>query len=1020
VTYNQKKWLGAALVTLIGIIVYTLTMSPTVSFWDCGEYISAANVLGIGHPPGAPAHNLLGRVAILSFTWFNDIGARVNWISVLSAALTAGCVFLSVERVMYLFQKTNVADKLGFGAEKGQVDRFAWTRLFGGAIGGLLTVFNDTLWFSAVEAQMYCSAALVNFICITLMLYWVDLRKTEWGDRILAFVVYLSFLGTAFTLSAVMFIPIFAVFIVVVDAEKRKNWAIYAVGILIMSVIYMPGKFPFITMGLVALFATLWAFPVGGTRQQYKLAFVLSFMAIWGWSILTYLPIRASLRPIVNEGEAMIRPQVVAEKPETWDNFKMPRSLSYVFDLDNWPIFQEVVERKQYGSENMITRAMYRRGQVLNQLLVHQNMGFGGYMVAQYLPFKVDNGVVRFGKRIPSQVEVLGVRYAPDEKNAYQSVTPHAGNKRLLSLFLLVFAHLPIYYVVRRGWKKNLPATLLVGGLYVFSTFGILWYVNFSDGTKPEHADYQYALDQARANGGQEFRMPEPVHMEVRVRDYFWTNGFVMLALMYGLGAGMMAEQLRRKKEEDASVVGSKAGVKFAVFMVLASCTPVLACFSNWKEKDRSNNWVAYDYSYNLLMSCDKDAVLFTNGDNDTFPLWALQYVYGIRPDVRLVNLSLLNTDWYIRQMRDIEPKVPIVFTDAEIASLQPTGNEDEKPGMIKVGNYVIAKESKQQRSYYRVQDIMTLHIVDANSRSKHPKPINFAATVGDDNFLGLAPYVQMRGLIYTLKNRPVTDRVDVAGTRALFEKTYLFRGLDENRSWMDEDSERLLTNYSSIAIQVAMEDVPNIKKLQDSVKLSLDAAATPELKARTAILKGEVNHRIKDAMSLLNRVKDLNPNEWRTPYFTSQFFSEVGRPAQAESTLVAARKRMPNEALIMRAMADMYVQGKQVKKALALYDTALKNPYMSEDGRILEGYAMTLAEAGKFEDALGAVEKAAKVNPGDQRLGMLQQMIQQRMMAARQPILPGAPQGLPGQPVQAPAPAQTADSGKGADSAAK
>ena len=993
-TYNQKKWLLAALVTLVGIIVYTMTMAPTVSFWDCGEYISAANILGIGHPPGAPTHILLGRLAILSFTWFGDLGARVNWISVLSAAFTAGAVFISIERALYLFQS---------GSDR---DKYAWVRLFGGVIGGLLTVFNDTFWFSATEAEMYCSAALVNFICIALILYWVDLRKTEWGDRILAFIIYISFLGTGFTLSSVMFIPIFAIFIAVVDEEKRKNWAMYAVGILIMSVIFMPGKFPFITMGLVAVFATLWAFPIGGTRTQYKLAFILSFMALLGWSVLAYLPIRASLNPIVNEGDAMIRPQVVAENPETWDNFKKPRSFSHIWDLSNWTILQEVIERKQYGSENMITRAMYRRSQVLNQLLVHQNMGFGGYMVSQFIPFKVDFGVERFGMRIPSQVEALGVRYAPDEGNVYRVATKGAANKRLLSLFLLVFAHLPIYYVIRHGWKKNLPATLLVGGLYLFATFGILWYVNFADGTKPELSDYKYYQEQKRSQPDQELRLPDPVHMEVRVRDYFWTPGFVMLALMYGMAAAMLAQHLRQRMEEEKGL--KKTKLKFLMGLFLMGCTPAVACVSNWHEKDRSKNYVAYDYSYNLLMSCDKDAVLFTNGDNDTFPLWALQYVYGIRPDVRLINLSLLNTDWYIRQMRDIEPKVPILFTDADIARLQPTGNEDAKPGMIKVGGYVIVKEGKQQRPYYRVQDIMTLHIVDANSRAKHPRPINFAATVGDDNFLGLEPYVQMRGLIYTLKHDQVQNRVDVAGTRNLFEKVYKFRGMGADRGWMDEDSERLLSNYSSIAIQVAMDDVPRIKAMQDTIKKAKDSSATPEVKARAAILPGVINAHVRNSLKLLDRVRDLNPNEWRTPYFAAQYFAEVGLSAKAESTLVAARAKSPNEGILVRALGDFYTRDGKTKKALSLYDSAQKNPYLRDDSRILEGQAMTLAEVGKFEEAMAVVERASKDNPNDQRLGMLRNMIQSRLEAARRPSGPSGFQGMPGvAPAQEATPAQ-------------
>ncbi len=968
-TYNQKKWLFAALVTLVGIVVYTLTMSPTVSFWDCGEYISTANLLGIGHPPGAPAHNLLGRIAILFFVWFRDIGARVNWISSLSAAFTAGCVFLSVERAMYLFQKPASREK------------YQWVRLFGGVIGGLLTVFNDTFWFSAVEAEMYCSAALVNLIGVTLMLYWVDLRKTQWGDRILAFIVYLSFLGTGFTLSSVMLIPLFAIFIVVVDEEKRRNWALYLVGVLIMSVIIMPGHFLIITSILTLAMGLLWLCPVGGTRKQYKLAFMMSFMALLGWSILFYIPIRANLRPIVNEGEAMIRPQINPQNPATYDNFQKKRSLKDILDFSNWETMREVIERKQYVQDNMLVRAMYRRGQVMNQLLVHQNMGFGGYMTSQYIPFKVDYQTKRFGITIPSQVEALGVNYAPDENNVYKVATKGAAQKRLLSLILLIIAHLPIYYVAKCGWKRNKPAAVFLTGLYVFTTFGILWYINFADGTKPDYDDHKAYVAQMRSSGGQETALPGPVHMEVRVRDYFWTPGFVMLALLYGMAAAMAAQNLREGVEE-----GRTRRPKFLICMFLMCCTPAVACFSNWKEKDRSQNWVAFDYSYNLLMSCQQNAILFTNGDNDTFPLWALQYVYGIRPDVRLVNLSLLNTDWYIRQMRDIDPKVPITFSDAEIAQLQPTGNEDEKPGLIKVGNYIVLKESKQQRAYYRVQDIMTLHIVDCNARSAHPKPINFAATVGDDNFLGLQPYVQMRGLVYVLKPFQVQNRVDVTATRQLFEKVYRFRGLGKNHAWLDDDSERLVSNYASIAVQLAMEDVPSIKAMQDSIARSKAPDATAALKARAAQLPAAISGRIRKSMELMDRVAELNPSEWRTPYYIAQYYMEIGMIPQAINTVESARKLNPNEPLLLRGLCDLYVQAGMTKKALALYDQADRNRYMKDDTRVLEGKAMTLAEAGQFEKALEIVKTLQELEPGDQRVAALQQMIQARLNAARHP----------------------------------
>jgi len=204
------------------------------------------------------------------------------------------------------------------------------------------------------------------------------------------------------------------------------------------------------------------------------------------------------------------------------------------------------------------------------------------------------------------------------------------------------------------------------------------------------------------------------------------------------------------------------------------------------------------------------------------------------------------------------------------------------------------------------------------------------------------------------------------------------------------------------------MDDVPRIKAMQDTIKKAKDSSATPELKARAAVLPGVINAHVKSSLKLLDRVRDLNPNEWRTPYFAAQYFSEVGLNAKAESTLVAARGKSPNEGILVRALGDFYTRDGKAQKALSLYDSAQKNPYLRDDSRILEGQAMTFAEVGKFEEAMAVVERASKDNPNDQRLGMLRNMIQSRLEAARHPAAPTGFRGMPGvAPAEEATPAQ-------------
>src|SRR6185503_8298652 len=207
-----------------------------------------------------------------------------------------------------------------------------------------------------------------------------------------------------------------------------------------------------------------------------------------------------------------------------------------------------------------------------------------------------------------------------------------------------------------------------------------------------------------------------------------------------------------------------------------------------WYEHDRSNFYIAHDYAYNMLTPLEKNAIVFTNGDNDTFPLWYNQEVEGVRKDVRVVNLSLLNTPWYIRQLRDQEPKVPLTYTNAELDALLPY--RDEKTGAI-----------------VWVKDLATKNIIDNN---QWRRPLYLAVTVPDQ--MGLEKRLSLEGLVFRVNAQETGRTVDVEKTMDNLYRVFQYKGLlDKNRAYdttvyKDENAYRLVQNYTAAHVQIAYQ----------------------------------------------------------------------------------------------------------------------------------------------------------------------------------------------------------------------
>lgn len=310
-----------------------------------------------------------------------------------------------------------------------------------------------------------------------------------------------------------------------------------------------------------------------------------------------------------------------------------------------------------------------------------------------------------------------------------------------------------------------------------------------------------------------------------RERDYAYVGSFFAFSLWIGMGVAALYEFLEdmiRNKEN------SSLKKVFAYGSVIA-CTvlvPLNMVLANYESHSRAGNYVAWDYSHNMLETAEPDAIIFTNGDNDTFPLWYLQVVEGIRTDVRVVNLSLLNTDWYIKQLRDEEPKVPISLSDRMIDD-RLTGMSDEAllarywppdsqtwsvrgargdtmtwrvPATMHIPTGMPG-EQPGEPNFLRVQDIMILHIIEQN---RWKRPIYFAVTVSGSNLVGLDSYMTMEGLLFRLHSEEVPEINEPALRKNLFE-TYKdnYRNLDNPDVYYFDNVIKLLQNYRSGFLQL-------------------------------------------------------------------------------------------------------------------------------------------------------------------------------------------------------------------------
>ncbi len=991
----KEKWMKhifAGIAAFVALIVYVLTMAPTVSFWDCGEFVACANTLGIPHPPGTPFFVFLARAVIVLLPFVGEIAKRVNYISVVSSAATV--------YVTALFAWELLATVLKSDALAEKISSKVRTAVLGSAalVAGFLLTFSDTFWFNAVEAEVYGIAMLILMLVSYLGLVWYNKRNEDYSDRILIFICYIAFLGVGAHLYTMLTVP--AVFVLLLVAEPKKiveRIPIWITGTLLCSVIYMVSAFIEISfVCLIALSILCLAKPIKnkGVQRSMRLSLAFAFFALIGYSTHLYIPIRSELNPIIDENDPEINIR------DEQGNLQ----LGNLFKDENWVAFNNFIERKQYGSESMISRAFYRRSRLSHQFLSFPHMGYGGYQMAQYLPYKVGdvnyaNGIYTFDAADNQPVERLGIKFPTQMSFMGDATLPQ------FMMFLLFNGLLVMVCVF--VWKRNRNVGVFVSVLYALCSLGLLFYINFADGTRMEQREHDYwvsimsrnvqdlnsrgmgitalpdpnelidmrqniehakiRMETLKARGANEAQLatlqreiddysnsvvwqnwqkiengfaqvgarapfPDAVHLEVRERDYFYTPAFIFMSMIYGIGAGILV-----------FLVATSSFAAFAnpAAAVLVAVSFLVPCISNYKEHDRSGLWVPWDYAFNLLNSCRPNAILFTNGDNDTFPLWFAQEVAGVRKDVRVVNLSLGNTDWYIKQMLDNEPILKLSYDKAAIdrdmvldnsSASNPnhqvsTWVKNAQRLMPQLKNRIDAMEGQtlspadsaklmQFKVHYQVWDaftewanrtrsgmMLTQHklVIDLALQNMD-KPIEISTTVGTSNFMGLEKYMVQEGMVYNFVKgdlNPKRNAFDAAYTANLIDSVFKFRGLGDGTAYINSETERLLSGYVSLYLQISFDARDKITALKNSHPF-------------TAEKKAEVDSLAAAASKYLEMGMKQFPSEWRNYWAAAFVYEAAGEKAKAQEVLNRGLDNVP--AYEEGGRARLLMSGRQIE----------------------------------------------------------------------------------------------------------
>ncbi len=667
---------------IIALITYTLTLEPTVSFWDCGEYISTAVKLEVGHPPGAPLFQMLGAFFAMFAKDASQVAYMTNFMSALSSAFT----------ILFLFWTISIlAQKMLIKKEETPTGAKAIIIISSAMLGALAFTFSDSFWFSAVEAEVYAMSSFLTALLFWLGLKWEAEMDEPHGNRwllLISFVVGLSF--GVHILSLLVIPPI--VFLYIYKKYEIKNFKQFAIA-NVAAILFLAVTFKFIFPFTLKYFSIMELFFVNSVGLPFNsgsiIAGILMIAAFYygiqytkkrnwvtahtlvlsvlfiviGFSSWLMLPIRANANTMINENNPSSARELLAyyNREQYGDaNVFYDKYYSFVFKKEEDPNQPYKDDIKKYEKDFKTGKYVVVNDKTYKDYFPNYSDTHKGFIPRMTGTSKTNidyykhlAGIPENSTRRPYLSENIkfmlqyqfGYMYGryfmwnfvgrQNDEQGHLDV--HNGNW---------MSGIPFVDSLKLGPQSNLPDEVKnnpARNVYFFlplilGLIGVFYQLS-------KDANNFYILFLFFAFTGLAiifYTNPKP--FEPRERDYAVVGSFYVFAIWIGLGVTALFSYLKEKSQTKPTA--------WAISILTLLAVPIWMGFQNWDDHNRANKYTAHLNAQAYLSSCDPNAILFTIGDNDTFPLWYLQEVENYRTDIKTVNTSLFATDWYIDQMK--------------------------------------------------------------------------------------------------------------------------------------------------------------------------------------------------------------------------------------------------------------------------------------------------------------------------------------------------------------------------------
>jgi len=1032
---NLVGWITGA----IASFVYLKTMEPTVSFWDCGEFLSCAYKLEVGHSPGAPFFMMLQRIFAL-FAGGTATGAPSHNAAIFINSFSA---LMSGMTILFLFWTiTHLTRKLLVTSNEEPNSNQTMLIMGAGLVGGLAYTFSDTFWFSAVEAEVYATSSFFTALVFWAILKWENIANYKYADRWLVFISYMIGISVGIHLLNLLTIPAIAMvyYFKRYEATKMGTVIAFVAGCVLLAFVqfgviqYLPifaSKFellftnsfgmPYDTGALVAIAlviaALIWLLFFARKKNWYLVhTSVLCIMfIIIGFSSYLVPMIRSradvaidmtnpdnvlSLVSYVQREQYGAQPLLygqdfdskitdVEQKGWTYSKTqkngkdfyeKTGKKMDYKFEPDKMRFFPRIYDNNEQGHikfyRNYLGLGPDDRPTSADNLHYffgyQMNWMWWRYFMWNYAGRENDvegQGDARNGNWI-SGIKFLDKMRVGDLDKAGNGVSNNPARNELYFL-PLILGLLGLVYQFNRDKKDGIVTFML----FFFTGIAIGIYLN----------------------------MPP---LQPRERDYAFAGCTYAFAIWIGMGVLMVNQWLQK-------AVKGNMGSIVTIILCLA-LVPALMAKEEWHDHDRSKKYLARTTAVNVLNSCAPNAVLFTFGDNDTYPLWYAQEVEGIRNDVRIINMSLLGIDWYIDQLNykinnaDALPMIwqrkdylgdnhNYVFSYAnpqipadkyinlvDICKFMVSDNEDNKlqtqsgsfENYMPTKNFYITTPGKDQlvkdglvsaadtaritnelkftfpkNAAYK-DDLAVLNIIASMASDGWKRPIYFGGGLPGDNYAGLDEYLKLEGVVYRLMPYKYLDstKQSKTGDKGFVDVEKSYDLFMNKYQWGGSERKDVYFDEKN-------------RLMFQAYRINASLRVADELNSRG---------RKDDAIKLLDKV-DSNLSQSAYPYnpYTLEGFDASGYYYALTYYTVGGDKGIKGGSRVAHQFTKN-LEG-DINWILSLNDD--QKEALSQDAQRDLAMMHSLGQiAGQAGDAATAKELGAKVNALEQRLGSLLQ----------------------------------------------